>query len=110
LSYFDEASGEWKCQDPCLDESSNNTFCGKTDHLTSFAILLDASGSGGSSKCGDSNTFDIYFWLSIAFIIAAILIFIFASLVYDIRIRISNRMLWSTVTERIQSVNSASSA
>lgn len=110
MSYFDESSGEWKCQDPCLKESENNTLCGKTDHLTSFAILLDASGSGGSSKCGDDNTFDIYFWLSIAFIIAAIIIFIVISVVYDLRIRISNRMLWSTVTERIHSVNSASSA
>lgn len=49
LGFLDEGQDppEWKCEDSCLEDVGDNWLCGKTDHLTNFAILL--GGEGGSS-------------------------------------------------------------
>ena len=49
LAYFESKNEKWICQDKCLEKNSNNQICGKTDHFTSFAILL----GGGLGECGD---------------------------------------------------------
>jgi len=41
----------WVCQDPCLSENDDGLLCGKTDHFTNFALLLQGNGRGGSSAC-----------------------------------------------------------
>ena len=52
LGFLDErGSGQWKCQDRCLQEK-NNLLCGDTDHFTNFALLLTGGGGGG---CGKSS-------------------------------------------------------
>jgi hypothetical protein len=37
LSYFNEGTNEWECQDTTLS-CDGNTLCGDTDHLTTFGI------------------------------------------------------------------------
>lgn len=37
LSYYDESSLKWVCQDECLEES-DQTLCGTTDHFSTFAL------------------------------------------------------------------------
>lgn len=68
LGFFDESGGEWKCTDPCL-KKKQNLICGTTDHFTNFAILL----TGGEEECGETTSYVIS-WLSMAFIIFAILV------------------------------------
>jgi len=50
---------EWECQDECLEDSTSqdygnqeSLFCGTSDHLTNFALLL---GGSNSNPCGDSS-------------------------------------------------------
>lgn len=42
LGYIDESvePPKWVCEDPCV-KHNGKTLCGKTDHFTSFAILLN---------------------------------------------------------------------
>ena len=49
LAFFDEGDSKWKCQDPCLKQKGDE-LCGKTDHFTSFAILL--TGGRSDAECG----------------------------------------------------------
>jgi hypothetical protein len=53
LAYFESKEEKWICQDKCLKKNSNNQLCGKTDHFTSFAILLGA----GIRECGDDYAY-----------------------------------------------------
>jgi len=53
LGSFNEDTGEWQCDDNCLEEDSDGQFCGDVDHLTNFALLL-SGGNGGGSGCGSS--------------------------------------------------------
>lgn len=52
LGYIDEEEDppKWKCEDKCVDKGAGDELCGKTKHLTNFAILL--TGVVGSDKCG----------------------------------------------------------
>ena len=51
LGYIDETQSPpvWKCEDRCLKSKKEN-LCGKTKHLTNFALLL-----GGMAKGGDCS-------------------------------------------------------
>ena len=88
LSYFDVDQQEWKCVDRCLKYKSQNgtdILCGKTDHFTSFAVLLDST--GGGDEC-DNETFNNPFtWLSLAFIIFACVLFFIFAVIKDIQVR-----------------------
>ena len=54
LGSFNEDTGEWQCDDHCLEEDSNGQLCGDVDHLTNFALLLsDGRGGGGCGSSGD---------------------------------------------------------
>ena len=52
LAYLDENSGDWLCEDRCLD-TMNDQLCGDTDHFTNFAVLFDGIASGGN-PCGET--------------------------------------------------------
>merc|ERR1712080_524851 len=59
--------GRWRCEDSCLTQDKEGLLCGKTDHFTSFAVLL--GGNGGD--CGGSN--DLIFdeaWKDAALIVS----------------------------------------
>ena len=83
LSYYDVKSNEWKCEDKCLN-SKKGQYCGKTDHFTSFAILLDSTGGGDSCSGEVDHTFA---WLSLGFILAALVLFLVLAVIKDISVR-----------------------
>ena len=88
LGYIDESKvpPEWVCEDKCLN-SKDNYLCGKTDHLTSFALLFQGLAKGG--KCGSSQYEYIFgsslkdFYLIISFAGLAILIALIAIILYS---------------------------
>lgn len=69
LGYFNIERGEWECEDKCLSRK-NGQYCGTTDHLTSFALLLQGKKGG---ECDNSDDF-VFAWISMGLIILAILI------------------------------------
>jgi len=89
LSFLNEETGEFECQDKCL-ETNESQICGKKDHFTSFSILLD--GRGGSS-CGSDDELDTYFWLSLGFVGGAVYCIIFAMLLLEFKIRRKSRII-----------------
>lgn len=57
LGFYNEFKSKWECES-CIHEEENGFLCGKTDHFTQFAILLDLGGSGVDSLCGpDGNAY-----------------------------------------------------
>jgi len=81
LSYYDEKRQEWVCEDKCLREEGG-FYCGDTSHLTSFALLLSG---GGGNACEDPDY--LYSWISLGFIIAALLIMCLAFVAIEISVR-----------------------
>ena len=103
LSYESKENGNWECEDSCLKKSSDH-FCGKTNHLTNFALLFDI---GNSGDCGESD-FTIA-WIALAFCIFAILLCIFATVIYEIRMRIQRYqrdMKMNRMIDKVQKVTS----
>lgn len=90
LGFYNE-EGNWECEDFCL-EATNDGVCGETDHLTSFALLLDSS-AGSGDKCGSESTNYVIAYLSIAFISAAIVAVIVLAVLVEIRLRVKAYML-----------------
>jgi len=103
LSYYDESTGEWVCQDKCLKEE-NGLLCGETDHLTSFALLLSG---GAGNECEERNY--IYSWLTLGFVCATLLIVLLAVLAIELHIRLRRvhrrRRIRSINTATMQSSN-----
>ena len=66
LGFFDESNFDWECEDECPDEISRGDtelMCGKTNHLTNFALLLngkDGNGNDCDSFEGDFITGSAY--------------------------------------------------
>ena len=85
LSFYNTKTEEWECQDKCLSRE-NNQYCGTTDHLTSFALLLQGGGNNGG-KCDSSEDY-VFAWLSMALLILAILIIIICVLLNEVRFRL----------------------
>lgn len=51
LAFYNEKTTTWECQDPCLTPNKDQ-LCGKTDHLTSFAILLGTRSDSETCSSG----------------------------------------------------------
>ena len=64
LGYYDTEKKEWICEDDCPEKEDGGLVCGKTDHLTSFALLLN----GKNSDCTGDDSQHLYVYLSIAFV------------------------------------------
>ena len=82
LGYIDENATppEWKCEDYCL-QSTDGNYCGKTSHLTSFAILYEGlAGRDGYNRCDfilGSSENDLILSASVAgFVICFAIIFL----------------------------------
>lgn len=84
---FYNAKGEWECEDYCLT-SQGSGVCGKTDHLTNFALLLDSS-AGSDEKCGSQSSDFLIIYLSIAFVGLAACIVVAAIVAYEIKHRLA---------------------
>ena len=77
LGFYNTQTGEWECEDKCLTKK-NDRYCGKTDHLTSFALLLNGGGVN-NGQCNTSNDYT-FAWISMGMIILALFI-IFGSVI-----------------------------
>ena len=84
LGFFDVKKNRWQCQDPCLTQQ-NGTFCGQTDHLTSFALLLQ--GLGNTDPCASDSSGRVLVWLSLAFVCVAIIAVLVGVVIIEIRHR-----------------------
>ena len=87
MGFFDTSSNTWVCEDECT-EKSDGLICGETNHLTSFALLLQ--GKGNSGRCDSSEDY-VFAWLSMALLILAILIIIICVLLNEVRFRLIYR-------------------
>lgn len=86
---FLNKDGQWECEDLCL-ESSGDSLCGETDHLTNFALLLDSSAGDG---CGSKEAADyVVAYLSIAFVAVAIVVVLIFIVLVEKHIRTRIRL------------------
>ena len=79
LGYYDTEKKEWICEDDCPEKEDGGLVCGKTDHLTSFALLLNGGGAG----CEDEYQY-LYSYLSIAFVGVGIIMVIIAIILIEL--------------------------
>ena len=85
LGYYEESTEKWICEDECL-QNEDDTLCGESPHLTSFALLL--SGGNGRNRdndpCGTDSFQFLYSWLSLAFVGCALCCILFAIIVIEL--------------------------
>jgi len=99
LGYLND-DREWECEDCSLKESEDSLYCGETGHLTNFALLLQGDDKG--NKCGDDGFNSVLAWLSLSFVILAILMVAGAILGVEIYFRYhlrSNETMFRTLGE-----------
>lgn len=84
LGFYND-NEEWECEDYCL-ESTSEGVCGETNHLTSFALLLDSS-AGSDDKCGSASTDYMYVYLSVGFVLFAVIVVVIGALIGEYRLR-----------------------
>ena len=53
LSFFNEETQEWECEDKCLERNDDDQFCGSTSHFTAFAVLFYGI-DGPGANCGSA--------------------------------------------------------
>jgi hypothetical protein len=108
LSYYDEHAARWRCEDKCLTNfpqiDSNSTgggtkeslLCGKTDHLTNFALLLTGSLEQDPCKSGKGNTLA---WVSLGMVVGAILLVALSVVVIELHFRWRHYKIESRLTK-----------
>ena len=96
LGFFNETSREWQCEDDC-PITRNNELCGKTDHLTNFAMLLQVEGTRGpEDPCASSLSENhVYQYLTIGFTAGAICCCLIASIFIELYFR------WKQIRHKI---------
>jgi hypothetical protein len=93
LSYYDEGNSKWRCEDECLSNPGNHSLlCGRTDHLTNFALLLSGSSTEGDPCVSQSND-NTLAWVSLGLVAGAILIVALSGIAIEIRTRLHSRKL-----------------
>jgi hypothetical protein len=109
---FINDEGDWECEDYCLT-GSGGTVCGDSDHLTSFAILLDTEG-GSDSRCGSSSLDLRLVWASSALVICAVVMVLLVVAAYEVHLRrtvmADNTRLTRTVVESPGATDAAAAA
>ena len=84
LGFYNEEMGKWRCEDLCLTTESNE-LCGQTDHLTNFAVLL--MGNLKEDPCTTKTGGEVLAWISLGFIVTAILFVITGVCLIEVRYR-----------------------
>ena len=116
LSYLN-TKNEWECQDQDL-RVKKNQLCGKTDHFSSFAILLDATSGKNCSEDGyftGSLVWDIVTMLSliVVLVLAGLFLFVSSMFVKPVRRFVygkeGNRVMELRTSERLSRSRSRSS-
>lgn len=90
LSFFNTFTRQWECEDECLQQKDGE-YCGKTNHLTSFALLFN--GIDGGNDCDNSNYNEVYGWISLGMLIFAIIIISIAVIGNEIRYKMKKRKI-----------------
>ena len=104
LSYYDERKDKWTCQDECLNNAGQGSlYCGRTDHLTNFALLLSGS-SGKSDPCVSQSVDNTLAWASLGLVVGAILIVALGVIAIEIRVRLHSLHLQAQIMTRMASV------
>ena len=88
LGYYDESKAKWRCEDLCLTRSNGtdkNSFCGRTSHLTNFALLL--KGNDEKDPCQEGDQGNMLSFVSLGFVAGAIVVVAIAVVILEIRIR-----------------------
>ena len=84
LGYFEEKKSRWKCEDTCLaNKAEKSLLCGETDHLTNFALLL----AGNSADPCSPPIEKTLSWISLGFVIGAIVLLLLSAVVIEIHTR-----------------------
>lgn len=66
-----------------VSQSRGELVCACT-HLTDFTALMDSTNEGGSSSNGfAAQVSNVYWWLSLGFVLAAVIIVVVVAIVYD---------------------------
>merc|ERR1712137_1461216 len=88
LGYYDVTNREWICEDECL-KRENNSYCGETDHLTNFALLLGGTGGNrsGGDPCESYSPNYLFAWLSLAAVALACCCIIVGILAVEMKMR-----------------------
>jgi len=69
-------------------KKEGDEYCGSTDHLTSFALLLSGgSNGGGGDPCDSDDTDYILAWISLGFVAFAICCIFISLIALEIRFR-----------------------
>jgi hypothetical protein len=99
LGYFDTKKQKWRCEDCSLKRQTSkegqSVICGRTPHLTSFALLL----TGNSGGCGEQQMDKVLSWLSLAFICLAIVVVLIGLVLIEVRHRYHLRKLQTQLTK-----------
>ena len=101
LSYFDEKQSKWICEDECLSSSAasllDNLWCGETDHLTNFALLLSGAGGNGvaTDPCSSSSPDSTLSWVSLGMVAGAVVLISFCAFLAEIQVRWKRHQLES---------------
>ena len=104
LSYYDERKAKWRCEDECLtNPGKENLFCGKTDHLTNFALLLSGSGGNeGNDPCSSESHDNTLAWVSLGMVAGAIVIVALCVVLVEIRIRLETRRINIEISNKLR--------
>jgi len=87
LSFFNTDTGQWECEDECLKKEGDE-YCGTTDHLTSFALLLSGGANGGGGDPCDSDDTDyVLAWISLGFVAFALCCIVLIVILGEIRVQ-----------------------
>jgi hypothetical protein len=105
LSYYDEKKAKWKCEDKCLTKTKDGSLCGKTDHLTNFALLLLGSSEEDPCHPKGGNGERTLSWISLGMICGAIFIVALCVIAVEIRVRVERRQIDRALTIASRSTN-----
>lgn len=84
LAFYNESTEEWECEDYSVDKDRQfGLFCGTTDHLTNFALLLHGLSSSSDTKFTMA-------WISLAFVIAALLCVLVSVILIEVKYRFAS--------------------
>jgi len=105
LSYINPDNGEWECLDEKdfkVTEISRETelLCGKTPHLTSFAVLLGAPPGGGPGGSGSSGRNIQGIWIAEVVLAGTIILLAILIIVLGPRVRFMRKVIFGYDSDR----------
>ena len=81
----------------------SSLYCGQTDHLTNFALLLTGN-PGKNAPCDSLSVDNTLAWVSLGLVAGAVLIVAFCVIVIEVRTRLQTRQLETEIAARMAAV------